>query len=467
MEINDPTEEEWAEWRARLVEHGAFFENAVLLEEDTDDAVMVALQVASHLRKRKRDRRTKRWGGSAPGKSANRERNVREGAEQIYRDYFCEQPTYGAEHFERRYRMPRELLLEVRDAIVSYDRYFRERRDAAKKLGASSYQKLTAALRMLAYGASSDSLDEYCRISSTTARTCMEKFCRDICVLYGEKYLRMPNAEDLVRIQSRSAQRGFPGCMGSLDCMHWEWKNCPTAYHGQFKGKEKKPTIILEAVADSDLWIWHAFFGMPGACNDINVVDSSPLFDEVMAGRFPPQVSYVVNGVSRTRGYYLTDGIYNRWSMFVQAYQEPVNQKERLFTKMQEAMRKDVERAFGVLQGKWHILARPCRLWQEEEMGQIIRACIILHNMTIEHKRGPDGVERVEHGVENAEDGSRANVTELTENSTASPAVGLSNRVGTIAQLCRSFAEVTSETGHRELRCDLVEHIWNAFGKNE
>jgi hypothetical protein len=28
-------------------------------------------------------------------------------------------------------------------------------------------------------------------------------------------------------------------------------------------------TIILEAMADYKIWIWHAFFKMLGSCNDI------------------------------------------------------------------------------------------------------------------------------------------------------------------------------------------------------
>jgi Plant transposon protein len=38
--------------------------------------------------------------------------------------------------------------------------------------------------------------------------------------------------------------------------MHWKWKNCPLVWAGQFKGKYKKHTIALEAIADSELWIW-------------------------------------------------------------------------------------------------------------------------------------------------------------------------------------------------------------------
>jgi hypothetical protein len=54
--------------------------------------------------------------------------------------------------------------------------------------------------------------------------------------------------------------------------MHVGWKNCPTAWAGQFTGKEKEPTIILEAVATKNQWIWHSFFGLPGTNSDLNVL---------------------------------------------------------------------------------------------------------------------------------------------------------------------------------------------------
>ncbi|GJZ70205.1 putative nuclease HARBI1 [Tanacetum coccineum] len=54
---------------------------------------------------------------------------------------------------------------------------------------------------------------------------------------------------------------------------------------GQYAGRSGKPTIILEAVASYDLWIWHAFFGTPGSCNDINVLHRSPVFNDVLEGR--------------------------------------------------------------------------------------------------------------------------------------------------------------------------------------
>lgn len=109
---------------------------------------------------------------------------------------------------------------------------------------------------------------------------------------------------------------GFPGMMDIIDCMYWKWKNCPVARKGQYSRGHGKPTIMLEAVASRDLWIWHAFFGVPSSNNDLNVLARSPLFDKVYEGR-ALVVSYRVNQTDYTLGYYLAAGIYPDWSTFV------------------------------------------------------------------------------------------------------------------------------------------------------
>ena len=117
--------------------------------------------------------------------------------------------------------------------------------------------------------------------------------------------------------------------MGSLDCMHWTWKNFPSAYHGQYQGKEKEPTLILEAVASYNLWIWHAFFGLPGSLNNISVLDCSPLFEKIQNGE-GPRVNYTVNGHKYNMGYYLSDGIYPPWATLIQTISNPVGKKNQV-----------------------------------------------------------------------------------------------------------------------------------------
>ena len=133
--------------------------------------------------------------------------------------------------------------------------------------------------------------------------------------------------------------------------MHWQWKNCPTGLRGQYQGHSKEATIVLEAVASQDLWICHAFFGMPGSHNDINVLQRSPLFKRLCDGDAPP-CNYTVNGHDYTMGYYLGDGIYPQWAIFVKTNSNPTGPKKCGFAAAHESVRKDVERAFGVLKAR-------------------------------------------------------------------------------------------------------------------
>jgi hypothetical protein len=115
-----------------------------------------------------------------------------------------------------------------------------------------------------------------------------------------------------------------------------------------YMGHKKEPTIILEAVASQDLWIWHAFFGMSGSHNGINVLHRSPIFARLAEGK-GPLVKYNINGHDYDMGYYLADAIYPSWATFVKTIPEPQGNKKKYFAKAQESCYKDVERAFGVL----------------------------------------------------------------------------------------------------------------------
>ncbi|XP_075507568.1 uncharacterized protein LOC142544399 [Primulina tabacum] len=191
--------------------------------------------------------------------------------------------------------MSRNIFLRIVDEVKNHDIYFTQRSDSVGCLGLSTIQKTTAALRILAYALPADATDEYIKIGESTAIQCMQRFCRAVVEVFAEQYLRSPTADDVARLLYIGKQRGFPGMLGSLDCMHWKWKNCPTAWAGQYAGRSGSPTIILEVVADYDLWIWHAYFGMPGSNNDINVLGSSNLFFNIAQG-IAPRAHYTIGG---------------------------------------------------------------------------------------------------------------------------------------------------------------------------
>ncbi|XP_048623319.1 uncharacterized protein LOC111209293 [Brassica napus] len=383
------------------------------------------------------------------------ERNREEGHVCLWNDYFSETPTYPGNFFRRRLRMNKPLFMHIVDRLSNEVQFFRQKQDALGRLGLSALQKCTAAIRVLAYGIAADTVDEYLRLGESTTRKCLEHFVEGIINLFGEEYLRRPTPADLQRLLDIGEHRGFFGMIGSIDCMHWEWKNGPTSWKGQYSRGSGKPTIVLEAVASYDLWIWHAFFGPPGTLNDINVLDHSHVFDDIIKGH-ASEVTYYVNGREYHLAYYLTDGIYPKWAIFIQSIPIPQGPKVVLFAQRQEAVRKDVERAFGVLQARFVIVKNPTLFWDKVKIGKIMRACIILHNMIVEDEQ--DGytqfdVSEFQQGEDNGS--TQVDLTYCTDIPT------------NIASMMGVRTRIRDRQMHQQLKDDLVEHVWLKFGRDE
>ncbi len=203
--------------------------------------------------------------------------------------------------------------------------------------------------------------------------------------------------------------------------------------------------IIFFKVATQDLRIWHAFFGMPGSCNDINVLDRSPLLFDYL--RSPGQnINFKINGHEYHQAYFLVDGIYPPWANFVQTLSHPQGQKRCYFAKMQEAARKDVERCFGVLQARFSIIKQPCRLWCADTMKSVMKACITLHNMIIEDDIAQGVVLTDVDGYEEAPEVITSYNPQLGELS--------------IDNFCNLFHGINDLNAHRQLQDDLIEHLW-------
>jgi hypothetical protein len=124
-----------------------------------------------------------------------------------------------------------------------------------------------------------------------------------------------------------------------------------------------------------------------------------------------------------------------------------------LFAEHQEGARKDVERAFGVLQSRFAIVRRPARLWKRKSIGRIMLACVILHNMIVEDER-----EDVKIHID------------LNENSGASfalPAEVNTSHNPRFTDVMRRKAAIRDRLKHTQLKNDLIEHIWCKFGNRQ
>lgn len=159
-----------------------------------------------------------------------------------------------------------------------------------------------------------------------------------------------------------------------MDCCKLRWKNCPKSWKGQFYNpKDSKLAVIsVEAWCDSNLYLWHWFAGRPGTNNDLTTLDSSPLFNDILANQydFKLQNEYTLPSLTVENSlekhsipYFLTDAIYLRWKILSQPIYRPETQKQTLHTANQEAVHKDIERFFGVIQARFNILRIDSKSW--------------------------------------------------------------------------------------------------------
>ncbi|WVZ94730.1 hypothetical protein U9M48_040594, partial [Paspalum notatum var. saurae] len=288
----------------------------------------------------------RRWGGSVYG-HAVKNRKREEVNEEIMRNYFNDPPLFDDEYFRRRFRMRKSLFLRIVQDVTARNKYFKQKRNAANKLGFTPIHKCLVAMRMLAYGGIADALDDTYMMSESTVLKTLKEFANTVIAVYEKEYLRPPRPHELQTILKQNEARGFPGMIGSIDCMHWEWENCPTAWAGVCKAT-------------------------------------------------------------------------------------------------QESCRKDVERAFGVLQSKFKIIHNPCRLWKHRDINAIMRACVILHNMIIEDERNIYVNPADNQGFDGPED----------------PPVLTNRDVPEIGQLIDAYNCIKSKETSGQLQRDLIEHIW-------
>jgi hypothetical protein len=128
--------------------------------------------------------------------------------------------------------------------------------------------------------------------------------------------------------------------------------------------------------------------------------------------------------------------------VFIKGIPLPQSEKHQLFINAQATWRKDVDCAFGVLKSRFNIIAVPGRSYSQRTLGLIMRACFILHNMTINDECDAD-----------------LDGTYETIDSTVGLAIYY-NTPPSLAARIQMDTEMIDTSMYTQLNHDLVEHVW-------
>ena len=279
----------------------------------------------------------------------------------INRDYLGPTPVFNGKEFNQMFRISRRRYEIICQEIVKLDtEFYNSGTDCIGRESSSIQCKILLPLKCLAFGVPPHAFRDYFQMSKTLACQSYTLFMKYLYKAFKQEYLQLPTKNDVKQIlQLHEEVHGIKGMMGSLDCMHVPWKNCPKVYQAAFQGKLKKPAIILEAVYDFNLWFWHASFGFPSAMNDLNILNLSPFLDSFLDGTF---AALEQDFIPFTIGsyffflFFLADGIYPCYSRFLATISEPILDDEKIYAMWQECTRKDIECGFGVLQSKFQVI---------------------------------------------------------------------------------------------------------------
>ncbi|XP_024195978.1 uncharacterized protein LOC112199153 [Rosa chinensis] len=165
-----------------------------LLMQEEEDAItrnrqraLVLQAASSHILRIQEEE--SQWGGSQPGRQyIARDREAMD--RRLKALYFTSPCRFQGDIFRRRYRMRPHVFDQMMHDVANHDPYFVQTDDASGRVSLSTEQKLTCAMRMLAYGLPADLCDEFLEVAESTVLEILSHFTRAIWNVYHDQYLR-------------------------------------------------------------------------------------------------------------------------------------------------------------------------------------------------------------------------------------------------------------------------------------
>lgn len=173
--------------------------------------------------------------------------------------------------------------------------------------------------------------------------------------------------------------------------MHWNRKNSPIVWTGQFQGIERNPTVSLEPIADSKLWIWGCNFESPGSISDLNILNGSSKYQDMLEWKMLALFDLEIKKRRCKLVYYLFDGIYPESAIFIETIRMESTRKEKCFSGIQEGSPKICLMRLWCSGFTLAHTGKTLYVLREKMSFLVTKTVITMHNIIVEARR--DGYE--------------------------------------------------------------------------
>ncbi len=209
-------------------------------------------------------------------------------------------------------------------------------------------------------------------VAECTISGIVREFCKMVRLHLQKIFIQIPN-ENRLRVLANEFEKlhNIPYIIGAIDGSHIPVL-APVIGGEDYYCRKSFHSALLQGIVDTNCIFWDYEFGWAGSLHDWTVFQQTKVGRACMEGKFQPykligDAAYPVRPWMYCPFKGTSDGL------------EPYKAHWNF---IQSSTRMCVERAFGILKGRWRIIQKRADV-PLRSMADIVSTCIVLHNLCI------------------------------------------------------------------------------------
>ena len=289
----------------------------------------------------------------------------------LHRPSFFDQNLLGsfnAREFKGRMRMDVSTFEYLCSTLAPY----MLRQDTNMRLAVPVQVKVAISISRLATGNSMQSIADLYKIGLSTSQLAVSQFTCAVKSALLKTYIRWPTASVMEKFSVEFQDiHGIPYVVGAVDGSHIPIV-APHLHAANYYNRKGFHSILLQGVVSSKCLFWDFDIGWAGSMHDANLWARTEFGKFCEDGTLSP---YAVVG----------DAAYpcRPWMLApFRGHRDGLTREEYNWNYVQSSTRMCVERAFGMLKGRWRILLKRIDV-HLKNVPDLVSTCLVLHNICI------------------------------------------------------------------------------------
>ena len=246
------------------------------------------------------------------------------------------------------------------------------RQDTRLRLAIPVQVKVAVSIARLATGNSMQCIVDLYKIGLSSSQLAVIQFIRAIKKNLLRKFINWPSASPMEKYaQEFQDLHQIPYVVGAVDGSHIPIV-APRLHAPDYYNRKGFYSILLQGVVSAKCLFWDFDIGWAGSLHDANLWSRTAIGQYCEAGKLSP---YTLVG----------DAAYpcRPWMLaYFKGHKDGLTREEYHWNFVQSSTRMCVERAFGMLKGRWRILSKRVDV-NLKNMSDLVSTCLVLYNMCI------------------------------------------------------------------------------------